>query len=64
MLGEIVGVVFLDFIPVNSNLFENFFIAKLIHVHVPCFGLFGFMLEFTKPSVVELSVLRGVGGFF
>ena len=23
---------------------------------------FGFMLEFTKPSVVELSVLRGVGG--
>ena len=26
------------------------------------FDFFGFMLEFTKPSVVELSILRGVGG--
>ena len=40
MLGEIVGVIVLAFIPVKSNLFESFFIAKPMHVHVPCFGLF------------------------
>ena len=42
MLGEIVGVIVLAFIPINSNMFENFFIAKSMHVHVPCFGLFWF----------------------
>ena len=40
MLSEIVGVIVLAFIPVNSNLLVNFFIAKPMHVHVPCFGLF------------------------
>ena len=42
MLGEIVGVIVRAFIPVDSNLFENFFVAKPMHVHVPCFGLFWF----------------------
>ena len=40
MLGEVVCVIVLAFIPVDSNLFENFFVAKPMHVHVPCLGLF------------------------
>ena len=40
MRGELVCVIVLAFIPVDSNLFENFFVAKPIHVHVPCLGLF------------------------
>ena len=40
MLGEIVCAIVPYFIPVDSNLFENFFVAKPMHVHVPCFGLF------------------------
>ena len=59
MLGEVVGVIVLAFILVDSNIFENFFVAKPMHVHVPYLGLFGFMLEFTNPSVVELYFLRG-----
>ena len=48
ILGEIVCVIVLDFIPVNSSLFEDFFIAKPVYVHVPCFGLFGFHARIYK----------------
>ena len=34
ILGEVVSVIVLAFIPVDSNLFENFFVAKPMHVHV------------------------------
>ena len=39
MLGEVFSVIVLAFIPVNSNLFENLFVAKPMHVNVPCLGL-------------------------
>ena len=39
MIGEVVGVIVLAFISVDSNLFENLFVAKPMHVHVPCIGL-------------------------
>ena len=42
MLGEIVCVIFLAFIPVDLNLFEKLFVTKPMHVHVPCFGIFWF----------------------
>ena len=42
MIGKLVCVIVLDFIPVDSNLFENFFVAKPMHVHVPYVGLFWF----------------------
>ena len=48
MLCEIVCVIVLAFIPVNSNLFEELFIAKPIHVHVPCFGIFWFHARIYK----------------
>ena len=48
MLGEIVGIAVLAFISVNSNPFENFFIAKPMYVHVPCFGLFWFHARMYK----------------
>ena len=40
ILGEIVCVIVLAFILVDSNMFENFFVAKPMYIHVPCFGLF------------------------
>ena len=40
MLGEIVCIIVITFILVDPNLFENFFEAKPMHIHVPCFGIF------------------------
>ena len=42
IIGEVVCVIVLAFIPVDLNLFENLFVAKPMHVHVPYFGLFWF----------------------
>ena len=39
IIGEVVGIIVLAFIPVDSNLFENLFVVKPIHVHVPCLRL-------------------------
>ena len=45
MLGEVVCVIILAFIPVDLNLFEKFFVAKPMYVHVPCLGIFWFHAE-------------------
>ena len=42
ILGEIFCFIVLSFIQVYSNLFENLFVAKPMHVHLPCYGLFWF----------------------
>ena len=42
MLVETVCVIVLAFIPLKLNMFEKFFVAKPMHIHVPCFGLFWF----------------------
>ena len=39
MIGELVSVIVLAFIPVDSNMFEKLFVAKPMHVHVPCLGI-------------------------
>ena len=49
MLGEVVSIIVLAFIPVDSNLFENLFVAKPMHVHVPCLGLLWIYAGFDKP---------------
>ena len=49
ILGEVVGVIVLAFIPVYSNLFENLFVAKPVHVHVPCLGILRLHAGIYKP---------------
>ena len=49
MLGEVVGVIVLAFVPVDSNLFEDLFVAKPMHVHVPCLGLLWLHAGIDKP---------------
>ena len=60
MLDEVVCVIFLAFIPLDSYLFDNLFIAKPMHVHVPCLGLFWFHSGIDKPiSSVVVCLERG-----
>ena len=49
VLGDGVDVIFLAFIPVESNLFENLFVAKPMHVHVPRFVLLWLHAGIDKP---------------
>ena len=39
MIGEVVGVIVLAFIPVDANMFENIFVEKPMNFHVPCIGI-------------------------
>ena len=50
------------FLPIDYCLLKYLFVSKPVPLHIPFFQRFGFIPEFTKPSVVELSVLRGVAG--
>ena len=64
MIGEVVCVIVLAFIPVYSNMFENFFVAKPMHVHVPYLGLFWFHAGIYKPISGGVVCLERVRRFF
>ena len=64
MLGEIVCVIVLAFIPVNSNLFEELFTVKPMHFHVPCFGLFWFHARIYKAISGGVVCFESVGRLF
>ena len=64
MLGELVGVIVLAFIPVDSNLFENLFVAKPMHVHVPCLGLLWLHAGIDKPISSGVVCLERSGRLF
>ena len=49
MLGEVVGVIVIVFIPVDLNLFENLFISKPMYVHVSRLGLLWLHAGIDKP---------------
>ena len=49
MLDKVVSIIVLAFIPLDSNLFENLFVAKPILVHVPCLGLLWIYTGIDKP---------------
>ena len=49
MIGELVGVIVLAFIPLDSNMLDNLFVAMPMHVHVPCLGLLWIYAGFDKP---------------
>ena len=49
MIGEVVRVIVLAFISLDSILFENLFVVKPMHVHVPCLGLIWLHSGIDKP---------------
>ena len=64
MIGEVVYVIVLAFIPVDWNLFENLFVAKPMHVHVPCIGLLWLHAGIYKPISSGVVCLEGVRRLF
>ena len=60
ILDEVVSVIVLAFIPVDSNLFENLFVAKPMHFHVPFLGLLWLRVGIYKTiSSVVVYLERG-----
>ena len=45
------------------SLSKHLFVSQPVPFHIPCFERFVFIPKFTNPSVIELSILRGVAGF-
>ena len=62
MFSEIIRIIVCSYVSIYSKLLVHFRVSQPVLFHIPCFVCFGFMSEFTNPSVVELSFLRGVTG--
>ena len=59
---KIISVIVCPYVPIYSKLIKHLLVSQTVPFHIPFFVIFGFIPEFTNPSVVELSVFRGVAG--
>ena len=59
---KIISVIVCFFLPIYSQFIKYLFVSQPVPLHIPCFEHFGFIPKFTNPSVIELSVSRGVAG--
>ena len=62
MFCKIISVIVCSIVLIYAQLTQHIFVSQLVPFISHVFEIFVFIPEFTNPSVVELSVLRGVTG--